>query len=184
MSNSVNFLIRDGLESDIDPCSNLDGSYETDFVWQMTRQEQTGFGLNVAFRKERLPRSMEVVYNASILRIRHTLATENCFLVALANGTDMLGYLTMQKNSTYNIGLIQDIVVEREARRHRIGTRLIRVARQWALEHKIDQLTIEVSTKNYPGITFCQKMGFSFCGFNDQYFPNQDIAVFFGLALR
>jgi hypothetical protein len=45
-------------------------------------------------------------------------------------------------------------------------------------------MTIEIQTKNYPGIIFCQQRGFAFCGFNDRLFPNQDIAVFFSQALR
>jgi hypothetical protein len=41
-----------------------------------------------------------------------------------------------------------------------------------------------MQTKNYPAISFCQKHGMTFCGFNDRHFANQDIALFFALALH
>jgi hypothetical protein len=37
-----------------------------------------------------------------------------------------------------------------------------------------------MQTKNYPAIQFARAQGFVFCGFNDHYYMNQDIALFFG----
>jgi hypothetical protein len=45
-------------------------------------------------------------------------------------------------------------------------------------------VTLETQTKNYPGILFSQANGMVFCGFNDRYFSNGDIAVFFSQTLR
>jgi hypothetical protein len=38
--------------------------------------------------------------------------------------------------------------------------------------------------KNYPAICLAQKLGFDLCGYNDRYFANQDIALFFAKNLR
>ena len=65
-----------------------------------------------------------------------------------------------------------------------IGTALIRHARQWAREQGLQMLLAEATTKNYPALCFYQKLGFQFCGFNDHYYTNQDIALFFVQALR
>ena len=46
------------------------------------------------------------------------------------------------------------------------------------------RLVLEVISKNQPGIRLAQKFGFEFCGYNDQYYPNQDVALFFGRALK
>jgi GNAT superfamily N-acetyltransferase len=184
MSTSLGFLIRDGLEGDIPACLLLDHHYETDYVWQMAIEESLG-EWQIAFKPQRLPRTLETIYPASESRLRLALPPEHCFLVAAAkDDREILGYLTMRNDPIYHIALIQDIVVARPYRRQRIGTRLIGIARQWAKEHDLSQLMIENQTKNYLGITFCQQNGFKFCGFNDQYFPNQDIAVFFGQSLR
>jgi ribosomal protein S18 acetylase RimI-like enzyme len=40
-------------------------------------------------------------------------------------------------------------------------------------------MTLEIQTKNHPAISFAQKHGFQFCGYNERYYPNGDIALFF-----
>jgi len=61
---------------------------------------------------------------------------------------------------------------------------LVRHARQWAWEQKLQTILVEATTKNYPALCFYQKLGFQFCGFNDHYYINQDIALFFVQRLR
>jgi hypothetical protein len=58
------------------------------------------------------------------------------------------------------------------------------VARKWAMEQNLVRITVETQTKNYPCIKLCQKAGLEFCGFNDQYFQNKDIALLFSQSLR
>lgn len=184
MVTSLSFLIRDGLESDIPACLQLDHHYESDFVWQMTFEEHLG-QWQISFKTQRLPRTLEAIYPVSEVRLHLALPDEQCFLVAAAkDDSEVLGYLSMRNDPIHRVALIQDIVVSRPYRRRHIGTRLISVARQWAKEHHLIQLTIENRTQNHMGITFAQQKGFSFCGFSDQYFPDQDIAVFFGQSLR
>ena len=189
MASSFRFLIRDGLQCDIPACLGLESAYETDHVWQMSIQPNT-HQIDIAFRTERLPRAMAVDYPISKHRLRQALPRAQCFLVAVGQEVDgdreseMLGFLVMRHDPSHQMVYVQDIVVSRPFRRRRIGSRLLKAARQWAIEHDAWQLTLEIQTKNYPAIQFCQKSGLTFCGFNDQYFPNQDIAIFFGQILR
>jgi GNAT superfamily N-acetyltransferase len=181
---SSGFVIRDAVENDIGGCLNLDHSYETEYVWQMNVREETG-QWQVLFKTERLPRVMQSVYPVDEKRLRAVLPKEQCFLVATDRSQpEIMGYLTMRNDSVYHCARVTDLVVSRPYRQRRIATRLLNIARQWAREHHLSRMTIEIQTKNYPGITFCQQHGFAFCGFNDQYFPNQDIAVFFSQSLR
>jgi GNAT superfamily N-acetyltransferase len=113
------------------------------------------------------------------------LTDDQCFLVAtVGEEAGIAGYLSMRSDPVHHIALLQDIVVDAKYRRHRIATRLLGVARQWAREFDHLRLTVETQTKNYPSIQFLQARGFGFCGFNDHYFPNGDIAVFFTQSLR
>jgi len=41
-----------------------------------------------------------------------------------------------------------------------------------------------MQSKNNPAIRMANKLGFSFCGFRDHYFPNQDLALFFSRFVR
>jgi GNAT superfamily N-acetyltransferase len=113
------------------------------------------------------------------------LPRENCFLVVVAKGSDeIMGYMAMQVNRVHRAATIHYLVVSQPYRRHRIGSRLVGIARQWAKEHDLIHLMTECQTQNYPAICFCQQVGLKFCGYNDQYFPNQDIAVFFSQTLQ
>jgi GNAT superfamily N-acetyltransferase len=183
MSTTLGFVIRDGLETDIAACLALDHHYETDFVWQMGVEDPPG-QWHIHFHKQRLPRTLETIYSPNEKRLRNVLAPDDCFLVAVAKeGNEILGYLTMRTEPVYSTAWVQDIVVTLPYRRHRIGTRLVNVARQWAKEHGIKRLTAECSTQNFPGIAFCQQLGFRLCGYSDQYYPNHDIAVFLSQSL-
>jgi GNAT superfamily N-acetyltransferase len=183
MSTTFGFLIRDGLESDISGCLALDHSYESEYVWQMSIREETG-QWEVRFKPDRLPRMVQAVYPFDEKRIRLSLPPDQCFLVAVGRDQpDVLGYLTMRTDHAYGVARLMDLVVARSYRNQRIATRLLNIARQWAREHGLTQISMEIQTKNYPGILFCQQRGFAFCGFNDRLFPNQDIAVFFSQSV-
>ncbi len=180
MSTPFRFVIRDGLARDIPACLELDHTYKTEHVWQMSIF-QDNYGWEIKFKTERLPRVLETTYPASARRLQLSLPRNQCFVVAVGSEIpEVLGYLTMRAEPVRGVGYIQDVVVSRPFRRRKIGARLLHIANRWAAEHELHQLIMETQTKNYPSIEFCRATGFTFCGFNDQYLENQDIAVFFG----
>jgi len=81
-------------------------------------------------------------------------------------------------------GWLNNLVVGKRYRRQGIGGALLKAAIEWAREQGLRQLMLETQTKNYPAICFYQRHGFVFCGFNDHYYTNQDIALFFAQSLR
>ncbi|MCZ7547089.1 MAG: GNAT family N-acetyltransferase [Anaerolineae bacterium] len=170
-------IIRDAIETDLEACVRLDHTYTTDQVWQMELQEEPG-RVGVAFRPVRLPRPMRVVYARDAEALQRAWDQRGCFLVASVSGR-VHGYLTMQADIERGNGWVRDLAVEEGWRRRGIGGALLKAARQWARENDLSRLTVETQTKNYPAICFCEKYGLTFCGFNDQYYPNQDIALFF-----
>lgn len=185
MSTSPGFVIRDGISNDIPACITLDHDYETEYVWQMRLHEDAGHH-QIAFQTEKLPRIMETSWPHNEQRLRLALPDDQCFLVAQSreDSDEILGYLAMRVDPIYQIAQLQDLIVSKPYRRRRIGSRLFAVARKWARDHDMLRMTAEVQTRNYPAILFCQQVGLAFCGFNDHYFPNQDIAVFFSGSLR
>ena len=60
----------------------------------------------------------------------------------------------------------------------------MQAAADWLRRRNVNRVLLEMTTKNYPAIRFAQKLGFSFCGYNDRYYTNQDIAIFFAKVLR
>jgi RimJ/RimL family protein N-acetyltransferase len=43
---------------------------------------------------------------------------------------------------------------------------------------------MEMQSKNVAAIRLAQKSGFEFCGYNDQYYLNKDVALFFAKVLK
>lgn len=184
MTGKATVLIRDGTPADIQGCMNLDRNYDTDYVWQVSLHYEVD-ERSITFKQERLPRTMTVTYPVSEDRLQLSVDRKQCFLVAVERDNHTIGgFLTMRAEIAEQVAIVQDIVVAPALRRQRIGTRLLNAAHQWASEHKLRRLLAETQTKNHPAILFLQQAGLAFCGFNDQYFLNQDIAVYFGHTLR
>ncbi len=179
---SASTLIRNASEGDLSACLELDLSYETDYVWQVDVRDEAG-AIVTSFRTARLPRLMRVVYPREAAALENALKRQEIVLVSETSG-EVSGYLVMRADIGRGMGWIADIAVGRYWRRKRIGSLLLAEAYQRAQAHQLRRLMIETQTKNYPGICFCQKNGLIFCGFNDRYYPNHDIALFFGQNIR
>ncbi len=184
MIDRVGFLIRDGYERDIEYCLLLDHSYRTQTAWQM-RFHSDGDQFEIRFHPERLPRDLETVWTPGEQRLLASLPPEHCLLIAANSNTgELLGYLALHADPVHNIARLHDLVVTRPWRRNGIGTRLLQVGRQWARERQLLRLLAEVRTRNFPAIRFFQRAGLTFSGYSDHYFPQHEIAVFFGEILR
>jgi ribosomal protein S18 acetylase RimI-like enzyme len=182
--------IRPAELQDLEACLRLDHSYLTAHVWQMDVQELEN-EVAVNFRTVRLPRPVLVKYP----RDREALLTawqhHDCFLVATAGegkleigSQPIVGYLSMGAYEWHETGWVADLVIAPEHRRQGIATQLLHAGKDWARKAGLHRLTVETQTKNYPALCFLEKQGFSFCGYNDRYYANQDIALFFALDLR
>ncbi len=179
---ALNLNIRLALPRDYELCQGFDHACSTDYVWQMALNEQGG-NHEVAFRPARLPRSMKVSYPRSGEALLQSWQMQACFMVAEWEN-ELVGYVNLHEELAQETAWVADLVVHHSHRLKGIGTALLRASRQWALEQKFRRLIVETQTKNYPSIQFLQRRGLAFCGYNDLYYPNQDIAVFFGQPLR
>lgn len=176
------FVVREPRDTqELGLCLNLDHTYFTEYVWQMDMREENE-DMVVRFRTVRLPRRMLVTYPRDSQSLRDSWQEHDCFLVAAVENV-VLGYVNLRIGAVPTTGWIYDLIVGEPFRRRRIGSALLEQVERWARLRHIEHLTIELQTKNYPGISFVQSQGFTFCGFNDHYYPNQDIAVFFGKNL-
>jgi ribosomal protein S18 acetylase RimI-like enzyme len=174
--------IRPAISSDVTQCVAIDHSTDTDHVWQMEQHGGEG-EISVTFRTVRLPRSMRVRYPRDPHVLIDDWARRDCFLVAEDNQT-ICGYLNMTAQPSPHVGWIGDLAVARTHRRQGVASALLGAAARWAQEHGLVRLMIEMQSKNYPAISLCLKRGFAFCGYNDRYYANQDIALYFEQNLR
>ena len=175
-------LVRPAEPKDLAPCGALDHSSVTEFVWQMENRVLND-ARTVAFRTVRLPRKIEVRYPRQGEDLLAGWRRRDELLVAEMDG-DVCGYVALSIQPEHGLAWVGDLVVDRSRRRRGIGTALLKAAAQWGLKHDLIRLTVEVQTKNYPAIQFCQACRLTFSGYNDHYWPSEDIAVFFTGRLR
>ena len=175
-------LVRPAEPKDLVPCGLLDHSSTTDRVWQMENRVENS-ARTVAFRPVRLPREIELSYPRQGEDLLAGWRRRDGFLVAEMSD-DVCGYVALTVQPEHGLAWVGDLVVDRSRRRRGIGTALLRAAATWGCKHNLVRVTVEVQTKNYPAIQFCQACGLTFSGYSDRYWPSEDIAVFFSGRLR
>jgi len=169
--------IRPAISSHIHDLISIDHSYTSSYVWQMEIQ-QSEDQVSAKFRKVHLPRSVRVKYPRQYQKLLDDWIHRSGLLVAILN-EQTVGYLSIDLNIAPATAWITDLVVKRRMRRQGIGSALILAAREWGSQHDCRNLVIEMQPKNYPAIQLAQKLGFNFCGYNDRYYANHDIGLFF-----
>lgn len=175
--------IRPAVATDIPTLIALEHDYTSDYVWQMEVQAPEEGQLRVSFRETRLPRSVRVDYPRSPRALLVDWQERDALLVALLEG-EVAGYAALRLNVAPLTAWMTDLVVRRRWRRQGIGSALTLAGQEWGLEHNCRYLVLEMQPKNFPAIGLARKLAFDFCGYNDRYYENHDIGLFFARPLR
>ena len=177
MDKSSMIEIRPLEASEAAKATDFDHSYHTDHVWQMKIQSD-GTQIGVTFLEVRLPRSMHVEYPYTLdENIPDKRPVTSAFMAEVKG--EAAGYINLVLGRAPQAVWISDLAVLRRMRRQGIGTKLALQAQKWAREQDCSRVVLEMQSKNYPAICLANKLGFEFSGFSDQYYSNQDIALFF-----
>lgn len=173
--------IRPATAQDIPALVGLDHHYTSEWVWQMDVQPDEGL-VQVNFRTVHLPRSVKVEYPRSPYALSNDWISRDGLLVALLQG-ELVAYASLMLNLAPQTSWITDLVVKRSLRRQGIASALLFAAHSWADQHASRRLVLEMQPKNWAAINLAQKFGFEFCGYNDRYYANNDIGLFFAKGL-
>ncbi len=176
------YEIRPAASTDLTRFMAMDHSSFSDYVWQLELRRDVG-QITSIFREVRLPRSVKVTYPRDPMSLSENWTRFAAVLTAVDEGV-AVGYLSLVEERPSSLARVTDLVVSPEHRRKGIGSALVTSAQSWAVERKIQRLILEMQSKNQPCIRLAQKFGYEFCGYNDQYYPTQDVALFFGRVLK
>ena len=174
--------IRPAIASDIHTITEIEHNYSSNHVWQMDIK-QNGKGIQVNFRQIQLPRSVQVQYPRDHQTLVDDWTQRDGLLVAELD-SQLIGYISLKKNEQLKITWATDLAIKRKFRRQGIGTALVISAQEWATKNSSRRLILEMQPKNYPAIQMAKKLGFELCGYNDHYYANNDIALFFSTWVR
>jgi GNAT superfamily N-acetyltransferase len=178
----TSFEIRPAAAGDLPLMMSMDHSSLSDYVWQLELRREAGQA-SANFREVRLPRSIEVRYPRNPSSLADEWMRRDLVLVALSDGTP-IGYLCAIEERTSGVAWVMDIVVAPIQRRKGAASALLTATQTWASERGVRRLILEMQSKNHGCIRLAQKFGYDFCGYNDQYYPTQDVALFFGRAIK
>lgn len=181
-------LLRSADLIDLGACLGLDADSQTDHVWQMDERQENGERV-LRFRTVRLPRVMHLAYPRERDDLLDAWQGGATVLVTADNTVQgqedelqpILAYCQLDACAWQGAGWISHMIVDRPHRRRGIATAMLQASKLWARKEGLHRLMVGVQTKNYPAISFLETNGFAFCGFNDRYYKNRDIALFFTL---
>ena len=175
--------IRPAEAADIPRLVGLDHNFSTNSVWQMEFSQAEGRGAAAQFREVKLPRQVRIDYPRRSLHLLDDWEEYAGLLVAQYQDAPV-GYVGLRLGITPSAAWISDLVVTTAQRRQGIGSALLLAAQEWAAVHDCHNLILEIQPKNQAAIRLAYHLGFAFCGYNDNYYTNHDIALFFARLLR
>ena len=178
----ASFDIRPASSSDFTYLMAIDHSCSSDYVWQLELRSDTK-RVTADFHEVRLPRAVTVLYPHNPAALADEWTKRDALLVAV-KGESPVGYVSAVEDSASGIVWVKDLVVSPVVRRQGAASALLTAIQTWAKERGVARAVLEMQSKNHPCIRLAQKFGYEFCGYNDRYYPTQDVALFFGRAIK
>lgn len=175
------FNIRPAVSADISRLVAFEHTCKSNYVWQIAIDKGER-EIKVELREVRLPRTVQVPYPRDPRLLPEEWSKHARTFVAVYGGMQ-IGYIRFLEQESAASVWVLDLVVDAASRRNGVAAALIQRVESWAQTRHIRQFFIEVSSKNHPGISLMQQMGFRFSGYNEHYYYNQDVALFFGKVL-
>jgi len=175
--------IRPVKENEINVITAFEHDYSSDYVWQMDIQQEEEKEIRIYFRQIRLPRTVKVNYPRHFKNLKKDWKSKPGILVACLND-QVIGYICLVYGNVPGTVWATDLVVKQSMRRQGVASALILASQAWTRQHEAFCLILEMQSKNHPAISLARKMGYDFCGYNDRYFLNGDIALFYSKTVR
>ncbi len=175
-------LIRAVRDGDWESCLSIDLAYETDIAWQMEESQDAG-GWHVSFREIRLPRTLHIQPPVPEDGALKGWQNRDSFWVAVEQ-RGVVGYLGLDVDPARHHAQIVDLAVAPQFRRQGVASALLDRAVEGCLRQRVQQVVLVCPLRAYPALNFALKHRFAFCGFQDAYWPGQEVALFFRLRVR
>lgn len=173
--------IRPAVSTDLPRLMGIDHNCKSEYVWQLDLRREPG-QISTTLREVRLPRPIAVEYPRNPYSLADEWHIKSAVLVAV--DAEALGYAVVTEQSHATVAWVTDLVVAPEHRRIGVGSALLTSAEDWANQRGSRMLIFEAQAKNQPAIRMAQKFGLEYCGYNDHYYANHDVALFFGRSLK
>ena len=162
--------------------AKMDLSFESDYVWKTQMLEGLG-SIEASFQRIRLPKTIRVSFQAYSTANLEALIRQRQIL-SVRYEDQVIGYLRLEQDETVNRLVMKTGGVMPEYRNKGVGTVLLERVSEIARNNNIRNLVCMVQAKNDPAIHFLMARGFVFCGYQEFFFRNMEIGLFFSKNIR
>lgn len=174
--------IRPTVATDLARLMGLDHTIASEAVWQLELRRESG-QVAATFREVRLPRATQVTYPHNHFALADDWVKRSMMFTALMDA-EPVGYISLLERGAASTVWVMDLVTHAPNRRRGVASALLAAGQAWAESRAHRRLVLEMPSKNIPAIRLAQKSGFDFCGYNDHYYVNKDVALFFAKILK
>ena len=177
-------IVRPATPGDLDACRRLDGSSQSDSVWNMQQLSERE-GITVLLASVRLPRVVEVPYPADVNDLAERLDRGDALLVAEDESEETVaGWLALAFDRAAGLARLEHLLVAPERRRRGVATAMLREAVKVSRQAGMRAMLMACQAKNGPGIALCRKLGLEMCGYNEQQYGDHDVSLLFAYRIR
>lgn len=160
----------------------LDLSFDSTHVWKVqTFEEPDKYSVN--FEKTKLPKQIHVLFQAYNAQAMESMIRRQEILTVRYE-KEIVGYVRLELDEAVNRLVIKTGGIAPQFRRKGIGDMLLQQVEEIAQRNDIHYVVCMLQAKNDPAIRFFMRHGFRFCGYQEFYFPNMEIGLFFSRNIR
>ena len=162
--------------------ASMDLSLESDHVWKtQTLEEFESF--EASFQRIRLPKTIRVSFQAySAANLESLIVHQE--ILSVRYEEKVIGYLRLEQDETANRLVLKTGGIMPEYRNKGIGSVLLTRVMEIAHHNNLRSIVCMVQAKNDPAIHFLLSHGFVFCGYQEFFFRNMEIGLFFSKNVR
>ncbi len=169
--------IRTARQADLDRMIALDHASKSAYAYKMEVLDGKD-SFSRSFQRVHLPRAVTLSYSRDEDALLASWNEADAIFVGCVLD-QVIAYVALELGRIKATARVSDLVVTPGMRRKGIGSRMLLAGEGWAHEHGAYRILTELQIRNDPALKMMLKLGYQLCGYIDQYFPNQETALFF-----
>ncbi len=162
--------------------SAIDLSFESNYVWKTQMLESLDM-FESSFQRIRLPKTIRVPFQAYCPANLEALIQRREIL-SVRYEDKVIGYARLEQDETVNRLVLKTGGIMPEYRNKGVGGVLLDRIAGIARHNNIRSIVCMVQAKNDPAVCFLLARGFVFSGYQEFFFRNMEIGLFFSKNVR
>lgn len=155
----------------------LDHSFKSHYAYRMRANVESQ---NASFNFEpiKLPREVHLSYMRDKSSLLKTWDDASLIYVGMLDDV-LVSYVVIDAKTLPMTARVTNLVVMPEVRQNGIGRTMLAAVEDWGARQGLLRVLLEIPMRNYPMVELGLRCGYEICGFMEQYFPNDDPALFY-----